>query len=62
MKEISESLYKPGDFRKAIENTHNYGHLKREEIEIPVDDLLACKSPEEKWELLEKTVKSNFPL
>ena len=58
---MEKPLYKPGDFRRAIDSTHNYGHQKMEEIKISYDDLKDL-SVEEKWELLEKMVKSNSQL
>ncbi len=58
---MEEPLYKPGDFRRAIDSTHNYGHEKRKEIKISYE-VLKGLSAKEKWELLEKMVKLNSQL
>lgn len=58
MEEIDEPLYKPGDFKKASESTPNYKPQVRKEIKIPFEDLQSRQSSKEKWELLEKIIKS----
>ena len=58
MEKFNEPLYKAGDFRKAIEATHNYVPKTEEEIKIPYE-LLKGLSVEEKFKVLEKMVKSN---